>query len=234
MLIYDIKKHFVKSDLDTEFISSLVIPAGEKVNIQSGDTGFGYAVGQSVEITKNGQMKVVDEGMFFSVPGPAKVTSFYGMLALRHNYSGFSMSGGPLEKLGRLKYIDGCSDTLLLAPMLKGDPCLNFLYVPPNINQTAHTHPSVRIGMVVSGEGYCRADGKNNTLNPNCIFVLEPDEIHSFHTVDKHLRIIVFHPDSDFGPTNDSHPMLNRSYVEGMSLQGDNKYRTKNITEFTS
>eukprot|EP01062_Namystynia_karyoxenos_P054535 TRINITY_DN44957_c0_g1_i2.p1 TRINITY_DN44957_c0_g1~~TRINITY_DN44957_c0_g1_i2.p1 ORF type:complete len:193 (+),score=23.69 TRINITY_DN44957_c0_g1_i2:71-649(+) len=34
--------------------------------------------------------------------------------------------GGPLEPVGRLRYIDGCSATVLSPPPRLGDPCLNY------------------------------------------------------------------------------------------------------------
>lgn len=61
-------------------------------------------------------------------------------------YNGMRSMGGPIEKTGRLKYIDGCTDSLLIPPVKKGDPCLNHLHFPVGIEQTMHTHPSIRIG----------------------------------------------------------------------------------------
>jgi hypothetical protein len=43
------------------------------------------------------------------------------------------------------------------------------------------------------------------------VFVLPTDELHGFHTQDQHLRVVVYHPDSDFGPTDEAHPMINRT-----------------------
>jgi hypothetical protein len=31
------------------------------------------------------------------------------------------------------------------------------------------------------------------------------------------LRVIAYHPDSDFGPTHEDHPMINRTMVGGVS-----------------
>jgi hypothetical protein len=44
--------------------------------------------------------------------------------------------GGPCEAFGRLRYIDGCSDSLLVGPAVRGDPCLNHLHFPPGVSQT--------------------------------------------------------------------------------------------------
>lgn len=35
------------------------------------------------------------------------------------------------------------------------EPSMNLLHIPPGIEQTMHTHPSDRIGVVVSGAGQC-------------------------------------------------------------------------------
>lgn len=63
------------------------------------------------------------------------------------------MVGGPIEDRGRLRYIDGCTDTLLIPPWRRGEACLNLLHLPPGIEQTMHTHPSDRAGMTVRGAG---------------------------------------------------------------------------------
>jgi hypothetical protein len=46
---------------------------------------------------------------------------------------------GPVEEHGRVRYIDGCTDSLLNAPQLRGEPCLNHLHFPRGIDQTLHT-----------------------------------------------------------------------------------------------
>ena len=49
------------------------------------------------------------------------------------------------------------------------------------------------------------------------MFVIEPHGLHSFRNVDQSLTVIAFHPDSDFGPRHDDHPMVNRTIVDGVS-----------------
>ena len=36
-----------------------------------------------------------------------------------NNYSAYATFGGPIEATGRLKYIDGCTDSLLISPVKK-------------------------------------------------------------------------------------------------------------------
>jgi mannose-6-phosphate isomerase-like protein (cupin superfamily) len=115
---------------------------------------------------------------------------------------------------GHLSYIDGCSNTNLIDPSRNGDPCLNYLHIPNHVSQSFHTHPSIRIGIVVSGEGFCSLKTEEIPLSSGDMFLLESHELHRFRTVDSHLSVIVFHPDSDSGPTDEGNPMKTRTYVQ--------------------
>lgn len=204
--------------MDVAYPSDLIVPAGRSIDVPSDATCYGCVSAGAVAIERGALKATISASGYFAIPGPAQIGPMFGFLALRRGYTGLSSIGGPLEDVGRLRYIDGCSDTLLIGPPVKGDPCLNQLHVPPHRNQTAHTHPTVRIGLVVSGAGYCQtADGKKDLL-PGSVFVLPPDEVHSFHTLESDLRIVVYHPDSDHGPTHEEHPMINRTYVDDVPI----------------
>lgn len=196
--------------------------------LEEGYTHFGYVHEGTPHLRcASGTFPLV-RGLYFSVPGEAEITGGgKGFVASRIGYRGMFSLGGPVEEKGRLKYIDGCSDALLIPPVLMGDPCLNFLYLPPGINQTAHTHPSVRIGLIISGEGHCKTPWGNFALQPDTLFILYEESLHSFHTTDLPLRLVVYHPDSDFGPTHENHPMVNRTYVEGKSAALIDEIRTR-------
>ena len=128
--------------------------------------------------------------------------------------------GGPIEAMGRLRYIDGCSDTLLCAPPLLGDPCLNLLHFPKNIEQTEHTHPSTRAGIVADGSGCCATPDGEYPLRPGCLFYIPSDGLHRFFTHETTtLNVIAYHPDSDWGPTHENHPTLNRTWVHGLKVE---------------
>lgn len=150
---------------------------------------------------------------------------------------------GTVEKEGRLKYIDGCTDSLLIPPVKLGDPCFNHLHFPENIDQTSHTHPSHRIGIVAKGNGLCKTPFGNIELKEGMIFIIKewngksfstgidgneyPDGTHSFQTFDEGMDVIAFHPDSDFGATDVDHPMINRTIVDGVSANKLENIRTK-------
>lgn len=131
----------------------------------------------------------------------------------RLGFLGQNSTGGPLEKTGRLSYIDGCSDSLLVYPPRQGDPSLNLLVFPAGIDQTFHLHPSIRLGIVVSGHGSSCL--KNNDIPLDCgtMFCLEPQEIHSFKTQESGMSIVIYHPDGNWGPSDHDHVMINRTYL---------------------
>lgn len=192
-------------------------------------THFGIVLDGTATIRTSDRNYEVGQHQYFAVPGPCSIVGGRGLVCSRSAWRGFFCLGGPAERNGRLRYIDGCSDSLLISPVLKGDPCLNLLRIPRGIDQTAHTHPSHRIGLIVAGHGLCRTNGETLELRAGCFFVLPADCLHSFHTPDDELRIIVYHPDSDFGPSDDNHPMLNRTIVDGTSASRLDHIRTQDI-----
>lgn len=122
---------------------------------------------------------------------------------------------GSVEDKGRLSYIDGCSDTMLVYPPRAGDPVFNHLHFPPGIVQTQHLHPSIRLGVVLYGKGKAWGPGWELDLEPGVAFMLDEQEIHSFRTDTSEdvMGVIAYHPDSDWGPVDANHPMLNRTYI---------------------
>jgi len=108
-----------------------------------------------------------------------------------------------------------------------GDPCLNLLYFPPGVTQTQHTHPSMRVGMVISGEGECVTPSATIPLVPGGVFVIPTDGLHGFVTRSSAMTVIAYHPDSDFGPTHEVHPMINRTIVNGLSASFLPEIRTR-------
>jgi hypothetical protein len=183
-------------------------------------TVYGYVF--SGEVTLPNGM-IAKEGQYFcSWSWGCDEIHYTGKFVLitRIGYRGQNQVGGPLEKSGRLCYIDGCSDSLLIYPPRQGDPSLNALYFPPNVNQTFHIHPSLRLGTVISGKGYACIRSNNSPngeeeipLTPGTVFCIEERELHRFRTADESMVVVAFHPDGDWGPTDHNHTMLNRTYL---------------------
>lgn len=166
------------------------------------------------------------QGQWFSMVSGCKIIlkpQSRLVVSQRLGYKGFYAMGGPIENKGRLRYIDGCSDTLLCAPPLLGDPCLNLLHFPPQIDQTAHTHPSTRAGIVAKGEGICVAGEKEIPLTAGLLFYIARNTIHKFRTTAQTMDVIAYHPDSDWGPTHEQHPMVNRTWVNGEKINNNAK-----------
>lgn len=186
--------------------------------------------GETVLADASGEYRL-RSGMFFVLPGAGRIvgSGSAGLVISQHGYTGLWQIGGPPEACGRLRYIDGCSDTLLVCPPLVGEPCLNFLHIPPGTDQTAHTHPSFRAGVILRGHGYCQTPDGRFALAPGLGWFIAPDAEHSFHTEGDFLDVIAFHPDSDFGPSHDDHPMTNKTIVNGVSAAHIDTIRTTEI-----
>ena len=172
--------------------------------------------------------------MYCACPNPIQIEGGSGIAISRLGFSGLFMAGGPMEPSGRLRYIDGCTDSLIIPPVTKGDPCLNHLHFPKNINQTRHVHPSIRVGVVAEGRGRCVVPDEQDPtrdltfpLEPGRLFFIPTDGQHSFFTDDSEMDVIAYHPDSDTGPDHDNHPMINRTIVDGLSAAQIDKIRTK-------
>jgi mannose-6-phosphate isomerase-like protein (cupin superfamily) len=215
---------------------------GNAIAVDEEGTHFGFVVKGSAQITTHHagfeQSFTLTAGMYFCIPGSVSVQGGCGIIVSRLNHNGIFSIGGPIEEKGRLRYMNGCSDSLLIPPTIKGDPCLNHLHFPPGIKQTRHTHPSMRIGVVTSGRGRCivpqNADGSGADieipLTPGRIFVIPAHGQHSFFTDDSTLDVIAYHPDSDTGPTHDDHPMVNRTIIDGKSVAHIPELRTVSIS----
>ncbi len=214
----------VHADLRTDaFPSSLTAWQCGSLRLEAQATHFGYVFSGRIRLQAGSGVFELGPGMYFAAPGPAAIECLDeeggGMVASRIGYRGFFQIGGPIEGSGRLRYIDGCTDSLLAPPVQVGDPCLNLLHFPPGIRQTAHTHPSLRLGMVASGRGACRLARGQVPLEPGAIFLIPAETVHGFLTGDRDMTVIAYHPDSDFGPDHQDHPMINRTLVEGTSAK---------------
>ena len=196
---------------------------------------FGFVAEGEIYVRTDAINWHVKAGQWFSLPGGCQLTIQNGSRAVisqRLDYLGIYAMGGPIESCGRLRYIDGCSDTLLSAPPIKGNPCLNLLHFPPGIHQTAHTHPSTRAGIVAQGRGICHSGAQETPLETGLLFYIARDTEHQFSTQSSTLDVIAYHPDSDWGPTHEHHPMVNRTWVTGKKIDNSiAKHQTAEIIE---
>jgi len=221
--------HGLLEDMSADaFPTVLSAWSDESLALQQNATHFGYVYdGKPIIEIACGAFHLAP-GMYFSVPGEGVIRGpGRGIVVSRVDYNGFFHIGGPTEELGRLKYIDGCTDSLLIPPILLGDPCLNLLHFPPGVIQTQHTHPSVRVGLVTRGRGECETPVATFPLIPGTAFVIPAGGIHGFRTNQSSMTVIAYHPDSDFGPTHDVHPMINRTIVDGVSASQLYNIKTK-------
>lgn len=190
---------------------------------QKGMTTYGYVLNGECNVIANGQVWHLKDGNYFAVHGIGAIDSASDNMQMwtvaRLGYKCMPMMG-QVETNGRLSYIDGCSDSVLVSMPRYGDPVLNYLHFPTGILQTQHTHPSIRMGVVIGGGGQAWQekgnyhDGWEKPLSKGCMFMLEEQELHSFKTTDSFMDIIAYHPDSDTGPTDENHSMINRTYID--------------------
>jgi quercetin dioxygenase-like cupin family protein len=223
-------RHGKVADLDRQFPSylSAFLPHLALDVEDAYGTHFGFVHSGQGVLLHDGRVHQLYPGMYFSVPGRFSLIGGQGIFVTRERWRGFFHVGGPAEWMGRLKYIDGCTDSLLIPPVKLGDPCLNLLYFPAGIDQTQHTHPSDRIGMILSGRGQCVTPDGEIDLVPGMIFCIHTGGLHSFRTpYGQDMRVLAYHPDSDFGPTDEKHPMINRTIVNGTSASEIEEIRTK-------
>ena len=68
--------------------------------------------------------------------------------------------------------------------------------------------------MIAKGQGRCITPERTFELRPGMGWWIPAGVRHSFHTDASALDVIAWHPDSDFGPTDEDHPMKNRTYLE--------------------
>jgi hypothetical protein len=256
---------------NTMYPSLLEVVEGEVERPALPNHTFGYVLEGQADLHTRYGAALLMAGAYFAVPGDFGLQAAGKVVLItRFGYRGQFVVGS-IEERGRLSYIDGCSDSMLVYPPRQGDPVFNHLHFPAGIRQTQHTHPSIRLGIVARGAGVAwgpwtpAASGPDETreadelrlkelgmwtetidgrpywnlpLSPGCVFLLEEQEMHSFRTdgatrpvvTREHpsgsvrsipqttvnastMDVVAFHPDSDWGPTDAAHPMLNRTYL---------------------
>jgi hypothetical protein len=223
---FKLENEFAIASCDDKFPTAFCSWSNRTRRLSAVGTHFGYVFQGATTLETNSGTFALRENMYFCVPGEFQLSGGAGVIMTRHGFQGIFSLGGPIEENGRLRYIDGCRDSLLIPPLIKGDPCLNALYFPENIVQTQHTHPSVRAGVVACGRGECLTPDGVFPLSAGTAFVISPEALHSFNTCTDPMVVIAYHPDSDFGATHDDHPMVNLTMVNGVSAAKIDEIRT--------
>jgi len=208
-----------------EDLSQDVLPAtlqtwhGNHVELSSEGTHFGFVYHGHPNLMRVSEDYRLHPGMYFCLPGGGQIggADSSGFVITNYNYRGMFSLGGAIEPVGHFAYIDGGTSSVLIPPLRLGDPCLNVIYFPPHRDQTLHTHPSYRIGLVIAGSGEAETPVGITPLQPGMIFVIPTNSLHKFRTTDQPLSFVVFHPDSDAGLTHQNNPVLNRTMIEGIS-----------------
>ena len=158
---------------------------------------------------------VLSDYCYGSFAGAAKLTgSAHAVVVSCVDYQCMTLFGGPLEAYGRLRHAHGCTTSLLLSPPFLGEPCLSFLNVHAGTHQPPLTHPSIRIGMVVSGHGRCGTASEPLVFEKGSVFIVPPDTLHSFQTDEANIRIVLFQAESVFGPSDTDELLGNQKLRE--------------------
>ncbi len=213
---------------------------GQSLKLPAGATHFVFVLSGPAKISRYNQIEEssfhLSQGMYASLAEGSEISGGRGIVISRMRQDGMFQIGGPIEVHGRLRYIDGCTDSLLIPPVIKGDACFNHLHFPKNISQTQHTHPSVRVGVVARGFGHCIVPNDDVPgadiripLTQGQVFIIPAGGEHSFFTTENTMDVIAYHPDSDFGPQHDDHPMVNRTMVNGVKAACIGEIRTTKI-----
>ncbi|MEQ8767451.1 MAG: cupin domain-containing protein [Planctomycetota bacterium] len=200
-------------DLSNDVFPSRLCGWTGSEELEPGGAHFGYVVRGTAELGCASGRFSLRAGMYFCATGELTLEGGEGIVVTRLGHDALFQIGGPVEQRGRLRYIDGCTDSLLVPPTIQGDPCLNLLHIPAGTQQTQHTHPSHRIGMIIRGSGHCITPQRAVPLAPGLVFHIREGGRHSFHTGEEDLLVLAYHPDSDFGPTHEHHPMINRTVL---------------------
>ncbi len=130
-------------------------------------TTYGVVVRGKVELGKSTasgrEIYTLRDGSYFSFPNSFSMKLMHGqavepdftpcvVLITRLGFLGQTVIGR-MESQGRSPFADGCGDTLLVYPPRIGDPTLAHIHFPGNILRDEHSHSSICMGVVMSGEG---------------------------------------------------------------------------------
>lgn len=190
---------------DTIFSSTLFVRPNA-IDIPDNSTGYG------IVLNGNSIIDGIQIPAGYAFCAKTKIIGGSFIVVVRYGVTGQTVIGVEVESGGRLKYIDGCTDTVLIYPPKLGYPSLNSLHFPPNTDQTFHTHDSIRMGVILSGSGVASTEQGEIELNVGDAWCIEENERHRFKSTNG-MTVIAFHPDGDWGPSDHTHPMINKTKI---------------------
>lgn len=222
----------------TMYPSYLRVVTGREHLADHTATFYGYVMSGTAHLESEGFQLDGSSGTYFCWPSELTIeTTGITIVMCRLGFRGL-LCAGRIESTGRLAYIDGCSSSVLVGPPRVGDPILNFLHFPRGTRQTEHTHPSLRLGIVARGSGVVigpRWPGGprwEKSIGQGAVFLLPAHERHAFLTApDQTMDVISYHPDSDWGPDDHSHPMLTRTYLSNKPLEPEDFVRIPDVAD---
>jgi len=179
-------------------------------------TGTSYLMGKDCSIQVTGGWS--GNGNFAAQTGKEFVA--HGETFVHIKFYGLSMNDERLfvpcgNPMGNLSYMDGGTNTTAVNPGRLGLPVINYVHFPAGMEQTLHTHPSQRIGLILSGKGLVELDkGVKFPIKEGDCFVMERNVLHNFMcNQGEDVTLFVFSPDSGTGPTDEINPLKVRTYV---------------------
>lgn len=221
MELYSVHEPLKKTIKGSSSDITLTTWQDEVLVLPEAETHYAYVYQGCPILSRNqgGQTFPLYPGMYFCLPGGGQIGGMgsYGIVVSSPTDEGMFTIGGPVEPEGRFAYIDGGTNSVLIAPSYLGNPCLNALYFPPKCDQTMHTHSSCRIGIVLEGFAEAETPESMAQMAPGTVFVIPANSLHKFRTQHHSISFVMFHPDSDIGFTHHNNPMLNRTIVDGIS-----------------
>ena len=104
----------------------------------------------------------------------------------------------------------------VLPAMRYGNPPLITRAVPPGpctvrIMPSRTTCRFAALRLIARGAGWCVTPRGRYRIEAGLAWHIPAGVVHAFHTDEDALDVLAWHPDSDFGPRDEDHPMINRT-----------------------
>src|SRR5262245_2577912 len=139
---------------------------------EAGKPHCGYVFADPATLVCRSGPFALQAGMYFCLPGPFSIEHGAGLiLSAAESSHEFFLIGGLGDSLGRLQHINGCPASLLLPPTRLGDP----FHIPRGTRQSPLSHPSFRLGMIISGQGLGATPMGERALNSGNVFHIPRD-----------------------------------------------------------